>query len=119
MVVDDEERVRRLTARLLREEGYQVIEAQSGEQALERLPDAGEVQVVLADIAMPGGMNGVELAERVLAGAPWRRVVLMSGYDRLFPEWGSTGAPFPLLVKPFTPEQLIQQVFEVLNEELH
>lgn len=119
MVVDDDERGRRITARILSDEGYQVIEARSAEQALERLADAGEVQIVLADIVMPGGMNGVELAEKVLAAAPWRRVVLMSGYDRLFPEWGAMGAPFPLLIKPFTAGQLIQQVGEVLKRELH
>ena len=119
MVVDDEERVRRLTARMLRDEGYHVIEANSAEQALERLGDAGEVQIVLADIAMPGGMNGVELAEKVLEAAPWRRVVLMSGYDRLFPKWGSIGARFPLLMKPFTAGQLIQQMCEVQKGELH
>jgi CheY-like chemotaxis protein len=119
MVVDDEERVRRLTARMLRDEGYHVIEANSAEQALDRLADAGEVQIVLADIAMPGGMNGVELAEAVLAAAPSSRIVLMSGYDRLFPKWGELGARFPLLMKPFTAGQLIQQMSETLKGELH
>src|ERR687894_612831 len=65
MVVDDDERGRRLTSRMLRDEGFMVIEAGSAEQALEQLADAREVQIVLADIAMPGGMNGVELAEKV------------------------------------------------------
>jgi CheY-like chemotaxis protein len=115
MVVDDDERARRVTARMLRDEGYGVIEAQSGEQALERLADAKQVQIILADIAMPGGMNGVELAEKVLAGAPWRRIVLMSGYDRLFPKWGSVGARFPLLMKPFTSGQLLQEMSEALK----
>ena len=119
MVVDDDERARRVTARMLRDEGYDVIEAASGEQALERLAEAEQVQVVLADIAMPGGMNGVELAEKVLASAPWRRIVLMSGYDRLFPKWGSLGAQFPLLMKPFTAGQLLQQMSDVLKRELH
>ena len=119
LVVDDDERARRVTARMLSDEGYQVVEAQSGEQALERLADAGQVQIVLADIAMPGGMNGVELAEKVLAANPSSRVVLMSGYDRLFPKWGSMGARFPLLMKPFTAGQLLQQMSEVLKEELH
>ena len=119
LVVDDDERGRRITARLLRDEGFQVIEAQSGEQALERLGDPGEVQVLLADIAMPGGMNGVELAEKILAADPWRRVVLMSGYDRLFPKLGSMAARFPLLMKPFTANQLIEQMREVLKGGMH
>ena len=119
MVVDDDERARRVTARMLRDEGYHVIEAQSGEQALERLAAAEQVQIVLADIAMPGGMNGVELAEKVLMTAPWRRIVLMSGYDRLFPKWGTLGAQFPLLMKPFTAGQLLHQMSEALKRELH
>ncbi|HET6836696.1 MAG TPA: response regulator [Gemmatimonadales bacterium] len=119
MVVDDDDRVRRVTARMLRDEGYDVLEARSGEQALEQLAGAEQVQIVLTDIAMPGGMNGVELAEKVLAEAPWRRIVLMSGYDRLFPKWGSIGARFPLLMKPFKADQLIQQMSEVLKRELH
>jgi CheY-like chemotaxis protein len=119
MVVDDDERGRWVTARMLRDEGYRVIEAPSGEQALERLGDTAEVQIVLADIAMPGGINGVELAERAVAGAPWRRVILMSGYDRLFPQLGTAGARFPLLMKPFSADQLARQVREVLQGEMH
>lgn len=119
MVVDDDERGRWLTGRMLVDEGYHVIEAQSAEQALERLADAREVQIVLADIAMPGGMSGLELAEKVLAAEPWRRVVLMSGYDRLFPKWGEMGARFPLLIKPFTADQLIRQMRDVLRGEMH
>ena len=118
LVVDDDERVRRITARMLRDEGYQVIEAQSAAQALERLADSGEVKVILADIVMPGG-NGVELAEKVLATEPWRRVVLMSGYDRIFPKWDTVEARLPLLIKPFTADQLIRQVREVLKGEMH
>jgi DNA-binding NtrC family response regulator len=110
MVVDDDERGRWITARMLRDEGYQVIEAHSGEQAFERLADAGEVQVVLADIAMPGGIDGVELAEKILASTPWRRVILMSGYDKVFPQLGSAGARFPLLMKPFSADQLGRQI---------
>jgi CheY-like chemotaxis protein len=119
MVVDDDERGRRITSRMLRDEGYMVIEARSAEHALEQLADAGEVQVVLADIAMPGGMSGLELAEKVEAEELCGRIVLMSGYDRLFPQWGETGARFPLLMKPFTAEQLLRQMHDVLKGGMH
>jgi CheY-like chemotaxis protein len=59
---------------LLRAEGYQVIEAQWGENALQQLARAEEVHVVLTDIAMPGGMTGVELAENILAAQPSREL---------------------------------------------
>jgi DNA-binding NtrC family response regulator len=119
LVVDDDERGRRITARMLRDEGYQVIEAPSAEQALERLADAGEIQLVVADIVMPGGMNGVELMEKILGTEPGCRVVLMSGYDTAFPSWDSLGLGVPLLIKPFTAHQLMQQVVEVLKGDLH
>jgi DNA-binding NtrC family response regulator len=119
MVVDDDERGRWVTARMLRDEGYNVIEARSGEQALERLADATEVQVVLTDLAMPGGLHGLELAERALAAAPWRRVVLMTGYDQLLPQLAESEKRFPLLMKPFSADQLARQIREVLGGEMH
>jgi two-component system cell cycle sensor histidine kinase/response regulator CckA len=118
MVVDDDDRVRWLTARMLREEGYQVIEARSVQHAWERLAQSDDVQVVLTDIAMPGG-SGLELAERIAAERSALRIILMSGYDRVFPKLGSAGARFPLLVKPFTPDQLVHQIRAVLPTQEH
>ena len=103
-------------ARMLRDEGYRVIETQSGEQALAGLAGTHDVQVVLADIVMPGGMSGLELARKVTALSPWRRVVLMSGFAPIFPQLDPSAAPFPLLVKPFAADQLARQISELLRE---
>jgi CheY-like chemotaxis protein len=116
MVVDDHEQSRSITARMLRDEGYRVIEAQSGEEALDRLAGTNDVQVVLTDIVMPGGIDGLELARKVTALSPWRRVVLMSGYARIFPQLGTSAPPFPLLIKPFAADQLARQIREVLEQ---
>ena len=116
MVVDDDEKSRLIAARMLRDEGYRVIEAQSGEQAMERLAGTHDVQVVLTDIVMPGGMGGLELARKVTALSPWRRVVLMSGYAPTFPQLNTSAVPFPLLVKPFAADQLARQISELLRE---
>ncbi|HEX2249090.1 MAG TPA: response regulator [Gemmatimonadales bacterium] len=115
MVVDDNEQSRSIAARMLRDEGYRVIEAQSGEQALDRLTGTDDVHVVLTDIAMPGGIDGLELARRVTALSPWRRVVLMSGYARIFPQLNTSAVPYPLLIKPFAADQLAHQISEVLE----
>jgi len=117
MVVDDNDQTRSIASRMLREEGYQVLEASSGEQALERLEKEAGVQVILADIAMPGGMDGLELAGKVMALAPWTRVVLMSGYSRVFPQLSHSRPPFPLLIKPFSADQLARQIRDVLKEK--
>ena len=116
MVVDDNEQSRLVAARILRDEGYRVIEAQSGEQALERLVGTNDVQVVLTDVAMPGGIDGLELARQVTALSPWRRVVLMTAYAQFFPRLNTSAVPFPLLIKPFTADQLARQIREVLEE---
>jgi CheY-like chemotaxis protein len=116
MVVDDDDQSRTIAARMLRDEGYRVIEAQSGEQALERLAGTEDVQLVLTDIVMPGGITGLELARKVTALSPWRRVVLMSGYAPIFPQLNESAAPYPLLIKPFAADQLAHQIRELLNE---
>jgi two-component system cell cycle sensor histidine kinase/response regulator CckA len=115
LVVDDNDQSRRLTARMLRDEGYHVIEAHSGERALECLK-TGDVKVVLTDIAMPG-MDGIELAHRIMAADASRPVVLMSGYDRIYPQLGALAANFPLLQKPFSADQLGREIREALHRE--
>ena len=116
LVVDDNDQSRRLAARMLRDEGYHVIEADSGEQALESLKTR-DVKVVLTDIAMPGGIDGLELAHRIMAADPSRPVVLMSGYDRIFPQLAALAGKFPLLQKPFSADQLGRQIREALHRE--
>jgi CheY-like chemotaxis protein len=116
MVVDDNEQSRSIASRMLRDQGYRVLEAQSGEQALERLAGTQDVQVVLTDIAMPGGMDGLELARKVTELTPWRRVVLMSGYAPIFPQLNTATLPYPLLIKPFAADQLARQISELLHE---
>ncbi|HEU5303651.1 MAG TPA: response regulator [Gemmatimonadales bacterium] len=118
IVVDDDEPGRRITARLLREEGHNVIEAHSAFEALHRLRLLKDVRVVLADIAMPQ-MNGLQLAEIVSTDFPGVSVILMSGYTSLLPRVGSREAKFPLLMKPFTGEQLARQIRSMLGGEQH
>lgn len=79
LVVDDEEAVSRLVTRFLSHLGYAVLQAASGEEALDivrrRRPP---VDMVLTDVVMPG-MDGIELAELVLAECPGPGVLLMTG----------------------------------------
>ena|SRR5215210_3261270 len=113
MVVEDQRQVRRLTARMLRDEGYPVIEAESAEEALFLLARRPDVRLVLTDVAMPG-MDGVRLAYTVQQLYPQRRVVLMSAFVGLIAKIGIRGAPLPVLPKPFTASQLVQKVREAL-----
>jgi two-component system, cell cycle sensor histidine kinase and response regulator CckA len=117
LLVDDQEMVRRLTARSLRQSGYEVLEAGDGQEALKLVSqDPKKVRLLLTDISMPG-MDGRELARRVTAGRPKIKVVLMSGYsaqiggdeDEGSLQWG-------FLEKPFTLEGLLQKVGDALSD---
>lgn len=81
LLVEDEVEVRAFTMRLLRRNGYEVIEAESGEAALRSWPDHGaRVDLVITDLSMPGGMDGATLARQLRAQKPELRVVFTSGY---------------------------------------
>jgi two-component system cell cycle sensor histidine kinase/response regulator CckA len=115
LVVDDEPGVRQLTARMLRDQGYTVLEAGSAEDALNQLRTSGQVRLVLADVAMPG-MDGIKLAEHVHELYPEQAVVLMSAYSGLIAKAGIRGLPYAVLPKPFTAPQLAQKISEALRQ---
>lgn len=116
LVVDDDERVRHLCARSLRTQGYYVLEASDGHEAIDLVTRrASEIDVLVTDIVMPG-LDGIELVTRLRAIHPELAVVLMSGYAP--PELlsrGTVASTFPLLRKPFVIDQLNRKVREALG----
>lgn len=78
LLVDDDENVRETSADMLQELGYQVHQAENGQQALEMLDQAG-FEVMVADIRMPG-MSGIELCDLASSRHQDLKVILMSGY---------------------------------------
>lgn len=113
LLVEDEDAVRRLAARVLRKDGHEVTEAALPGEALE-LVEKGDLDVdlLLTDVVMPG-MNGPELADRLHEFLPHARVLYISGYtDSAFSSRGMEIPADRLLSKPFTPEELLQRVRE-------
>jgi two-component system cell cycle sensor histidine kinase/response regulator CckA len=110
LVVDDEPLIRWFAARVLREEGFGILEATDGAEALE-LIHAGiaDVDLVLSDIVMPR-MNGVQLLQSLWTLRPALPVILMSGYGTAqLAELGIT-SPCGVLAKPFSTEALVAEV---------
>ena len=119
LVVDDDRGVLRLTARILRLEGYIVLEAASGEEALRILDHEEEVRLVLTDVVMPE-MHGLDLAAKIMAREQPPQVVLMTGHAaELSARLERRDPSLLLLLKPFTSQQLIKTVRKVLNGEPH
>ena len=111
LLVEDEPGVRAFTAQVLEEAGYRVLQAESGEAALELSAAAEEpISLLLTDVVMTG-INGRVLAERLRALYPKLAVIYTSGYtDDIVVRAGVTGESIPFLHKPFTPQQLLERV---------
>ncbi|HIJ62124.1 MAG TPA: PAS domain-containing protein [Rhodospirillaceae bacterium] len=115
LIVEDEDAVRLFGARALRNKGYTVIEARSGENALDVLRGEPNVDVLITDVVMPG-MDGATLARLVKEDRPAIQVILMSGYSEdvaLGEISGEGGIHF--LPKPFSLKQLAGKVKEVME----
>jgi two-component system cell cycle sensor histidine kinase/response regulator CckA len=116
LLVEDEDAVRSVAARVLLNHGYTVIQAHNGEEALDLLGELGDsIDLVVTDVVMPE-MGGLALAEKLRAEKPELRLLYMSGYseaDKLQP--GMNNFQIPFLQKPFAAESLILKVREVLD----
>jgi two-component system, cell cycle sensor histidine kinase and response regulator CckA len=110
LVVDDEESVRKLVAFTLQSDGYLVLIAGSGTEAVElcRRHD-GHIDLLISDLLMPG-MNGVELAQVLTKERPQTRVLLISGSPEM-----EVPPTFQFLKKPFTIAALREAVAGVLG----
>jgi two-component system, cell cycle sensor histidine kinase and response regulator CckA len=118
LVAEDEVGIRSPLRRLLSAQGYRVLDASDGPKALEVANrHTGRIHLLLTDILMPG-MNGGELARRLLQLRPDLRVVFMSGYsDQAIQTNGvlTPGAIF--LQKPFSVDELTCRLREALASE--
>jgi len=116
LLVEDEVSIRTLARKVLESEGYRVIEAKGGPDALERARGSGDpIHLLVTDLVMPG-MAGTELASRLLESRPELRVLYMSGYsDDAVVRHGLLEHHHHFLPKPFTPQVLQRKVREVLD----
>jgi two-component system cell cycle sensor histidine kinase/response regulator CckA len=115
LAVEDNESLRRVLVKQLRELGYEVLQAETGEAALKILRTAPRVDLLLTDVVMPGGLNGYELARKAGLLCPDLKVLFTSGFPEtaLGPE-----APLKpdevLLGKPYRKDELAQKVRQAL-----
>lgn len=116
LVVEDDSLVRENLVIQLRSLGYRVIDAASGPRALEILREVDEIDMMLTDVVMPGGMNGRQLAEAALKDRPALRVMFTSGYsENAIIHHGRLDPGVELLSKPFRRDQLAAKVRNVLD----
>jgi signal transduction histidine kinase/FixJ family two-component response regulator len=115
LVVEDNGAVREATVSRLQSLGYDVLEARTGAEAIKLLEIGTPVALVFADIVMPGGMTGYDVAKWVRSRRPDLKVLLTSGYANP-PDAANDGVrEFKVLDKPYTREQLAQAVRKTLH----
>jgi CheY-like chemotaxis protein len=114
LLVENQAEVRLYTAEVLRESGYQVMLAASGEEALSQ-SEGQTVDLLLTDVVMPK-MNGWELAQQVRLRRPETKVLFMSGYsEEMLVGQSEELRAAALIQKPFAPGALVEKVRETLG----
>lgn len=116
LVVDDEEFLREFDELMLRKNGYNVLTASDGEEAL-RLCECYRqpIHLLLTDVVMPK-MSGPQLAREILLLYPDLPVLFTSGYTKdVMSLYGMQGAESEFLPKPYTAEDLLRKVRQVLQ----
>jgi len=113
LFVEDEALVRMDMAEFLRECGYRVHEAANASEAVQALESKFAVDLVFTDINLPGGMDGLELAEWVFNNRPGVRVLVTSGGA---PRSDIPRTVEPILIKPYTGRDLLDRIRRALEK---
>lgn len=115
LLVEDDDQVRGFVRTLLMNDGYNVIEARTGEEGLKVAEESGHIDLLLADMLLPE-LSGSDLAEKLLEQRPGLKVLFVTGYvegDIVQRCINDLGADF--LDKPFLPSALLQHVRDAIG----
>jgi signal transduction histidine kinase/CheY-like chemotaxis protein len=116
LLVEDEDAVRTLATRILTREGYKVLSASRGDEAIALFSrNQREVTLLVSDLVLPG-LGGIEIAQRLRELQPTLKVLLMSGYtDRDVGALAGESENIAFMQKPFTPDSLARHVSDLLR----
>jgi PAS domain S-box-containing protein len=114
LIVEDDVVVADLVAGMLNELGFEAVVTHSAKEALERLSGEQRPTLVFSDVVMPGGISGVELANKVRGRFPELPILLTTGYSEQVT--GDHG--FPVLQKPYEMSSLAAALSKLLNKEI-
>ncbi|MBO9096867.1 response regulator [Rhizobium sp. L245/93] len=118
LVVDDEPSIRMLAVDILNDLGYRTLEAEDGPSGLKVLEQYPQIELLVTDVGLPGGMNGRQVADAARAVKPSLKVLFITGYAETS-VWkeGSPEKGMQVLTKPFTVDGLAQKVGELLGRQ--
>ena len=117
LLVEDEPAVRMVMADVLRDNGYTVMEANTGDHALRQIRSSARIDLLLSDVGLPGGMNGRQLADAAREHRPHLKVLFVTGYD----EQAALGSGLmaqgmAILTKPFNISSFSAKVQDLMDK---
>ena len=115
LVVDDDEDVLDLAVLVLEDQGFDIVQARSGAEALELLAHDPAIALLFTDVMMPG-MDGFTLAERARTARPDLKVLYTTGYSRILTDAPDRRIFGKIVGKPWRPEQLRAEIDEALRQ---
>lgn len=120
LLAEDESKLRGLTSSLLAEFGYNCIEAVDGEDAVVRfMENKDHIRLIILDVVMPN-KNGKDVYEEIRKVRPDIKVIFVSGYgDGILKQKGIRKEAVDIILKPFSPEKLLNKIREVLDRRDH
>jgi CheY-like chemotaxis protein len=117
LAVDDEPDLLEIASSVLTEMGYTVLKADDSATALEIFARVDDIDLMITDVIMPGGMNGAELAQKVRQLSPRTRVIFSSGFPaEALAERSGTLVDGPVLHKPYQRAELAAIVMRTIEE---
>lgn len=120
LVVEDEERLRRVAVRLLRDTGFVVLDAGDGNEAMRLAQAAGRIDLLFTDMELPGGMNGIAIAKGVTMQHREVKVLYTTGYSAgLGAKNGRLPADAKFIAKPYARQELTRQLLALFADGAH
>ena len=117
LVVEDNPKVRNVSIERIRDLGFKVLEADSGDRAYQMLKDGALVDLVFSDLVMPGALNGYDLAAKVSQEFPQLKVLLTSGYaSDVITSGLAHERPYEILHKPYRQSELARKLQALLHD---
>lgn len=118
LLVEDEDMVRDMAVRILKEKGYKVLASARGEEAMTLSKQyRGPIQMMITDIVMPG-ISGKKLVQEIKKSRPGLKVLYISGYtDEIISQQGLLDKHIEFLQKPFLPEKLLSTLRNILDKD--
>lgn len=116
LVVEDDEDLREIPTTMLRDSGYEVVEARNGKEAIQCLQDSQSFDLLFTDVVLAGGMNGLEIADEAKRIQPRIKVLFTSGYpESIISHGGKVNQDAALLNKPYLRTTLLEMVRAALD----